>query len=200
MRRDFHQDDTAVAQVAAVALAVVQGAALAWRRQRPELVTAIVLAAGVPFHLIVPELGVPIAGMVAVWTLALNRPPRVSLVGLAGLLGLASLNFLLTSVDDAVFTMVLAVGVWALAEAARNRRTAIQEAARRAVGDEQARIARELHDVIAHSVSMIVVQAGAAGDVFDAHPDQAREALARHRGGRARCAHRAAPSARGGPP
>ena len=44
-------------------------------------------------------------------------------------------------------------------------------------GDEQARIARELHDVIAHSVSMIVVQAAAADDVFDERPDQAREAL-----------------------
>ncbi len=45
------------------------------------------------------------------------------------------------------------------------------------VSDEQARIARELHDVIAHSVSMIVVQAGAADDVFDTRPDQARAVL-----------------------
>jgi signal transduction histidine kinase len=69
------------------------------------------------------------------------------------------------------------VGILALGEAARNRRAAIREAARRAVGEEQARIARELHDVIAHSVSRIVVQAGAADDVFDSRPDQARAAL-----------------------
>ena len=67
--------------------------------------------------------------------------------------------------------------VWALGEVLRNRRRAIEQEARRAVGEEQARIARELHDVIAHSVSVIVVQAAAADDVFDARPDQARAAL-----------------------
>jgi signal transduction histidine kinase len=87
------------------------------------------------------------------------------------------MNFFTTTVDDTVFAMVLAVGAWALGEAARNRRKAIEEEARRAAGDEQARIARELHDVIAHSVSVIVVQASAADDVFDTRPDQARAAL-----------------------
>jgi len=48
---------------------------------------------------------------------------------------------------------------------------------RRALAEEQARIARELHDVMAHSVSVMVVQAAAAGDVFDSSPQQAREAL-----------------------
>jgi len=160
-----------------LALAGVLGAALVWRRDRPELSAAVVLGASLASHLLVPEMVVPIAGMVAVWSLALTRPPRVSLVGLAGLLAVSATNLLTTTLDDTVFTMVLAVSVWALAEAARNRRTAIGEAARRAVSDEQARIARELHDVIAHSVSVIVVQAAAAGDVFDARPDQARAAL-----------------------
>jgi signal transduction histidine kinase len=45
------------------------------------------------------------------------------------------------------------------------------------VAEEQARIARELHDVIAHNVSVIVVQAAAADDVFDVDPARAREAL-----------------------
>ena len=73
--------------------------------------------------------------------------------------------------------MAIAVVVWALGEVLRNRRAAIEQEARRAVGEEQARIARELHDVIAHSMSVIVVQAAAADDVFDARPDQARSAL-----------------------
>jgi signal transduction histidine kinase len=51
------------------------------------------------------------------------------------------------------------------------------EHARRAAAEEQARIARELHDVIAHSVSVMVVQAAAARDVFDSHPQRARTAL-----------------------
>jgi signal transduction histidine kinase len=158
-------------------LAVVQGAALRWRRERPELVMAVVLASGFGFQLIVPEVVIPIAGLFAIGSLAAARPPRVSLPGLAALLGLTAMNFFTTTVDDTVFAMVLAGGSWALGEAARNRRKAILEGARRAAGDEQARIARELHDVIAHSVSVIVVQASAADDVFDTRPDQARAAL-----------------------
>ena len=162
---------------AAVVLAVVQGAALRWRRTRPELVMAVVLASGVGYQLIVPEVVLPIAGLFAIGSLAAARPPRVSLIGLAALLGQTAMNFLTTTVEDSVFAMVLAGGSWALGEAARSRRKAIDEEARRAAGDEQARIARELHDVIAHSVSVIVVQASAAEDVFDSRPDQARAAL-----------------------
>jgi signal transduction histidine kinase len=51
--------------------------------------------------------------------------------------------------------------------------------AARAVAEEQARIARELHDVIAHNLSVMVVQAAAANDVFEARPDRARDALRR---------------------
>jgi signal transduction histidine kinase len=101
----------------------------------------------------------------------------VSLIGLGGLLLVSALSFFTAPVEDTIFTMAVAVGAWALGEAARNRRVAIAEEAQRALGEEQARIARELHDVIAHSVSMIVVQAAAADDVFDERPDQARVAL-----------------------
>jgi signal transduction histidine kinase len=161
----------------AIALAVVQGAALHWRRERPVLVAAVVLPAALMFQLLVPEGVIPLAGLFAVGSLAAARPPRVSLLALAFLMGVTALNFLTTTDDDAVFAMALAGGSWALGEAARNRGKAIREESRRAVSDEQARIARELHDVIAHSVSVIVVQASAAEDVFDTRPDQARAAL-----------------------
>jgi signal transduction histidine kinase len=47
-----------------------------------------------------------------------------------------------------------------------------------AVEQEQARIARELHDIVAHNVSVIVAQAAAARRVFDAEPEHARQVLA----------------------
>ena len=79
----------------------------------------------------------------------------------------------------------------ALADAVRNRRAyvaAVEERARRAeesreqearrqVGDERLRIARELHDVLAHHVAVINVQAGVAGHLLERQPEQAREAL-----------------------
>jgi len=53
-----------------------------------------------------------------------------------------------------------------------------EEQARRAVTEERLRIARELHDVIAHSMSVIAVQSGVGHHVIDTQPGQARQALA----------------------
>jgi signal transduction histidine kinase len=154
-----------------------QGIALYWRRSQPVLVMAIALAGGLVMWALAPDGVFPYAGLIAIFALAAARPPQISLLALVTLLGLTALNYITTTSEDATFAMVFPVVAWALGEAARSRRAAIVEGSRRAVGEEQARIARELHDVIAHSVSVIVVQAAAADDVFDEHPDQARRAL-----------------------
>jgi signal transduction histidine kinase len=160
-----------------VIVAVLSGAALVWRHQRPVLALAGAAAGGLMVQLLAPETIFPIAALFAMWSLAVTRPPLRSLPALAVVLGLTAVALPWQQAEDVWFGMAVAVAVWALAEAVRSRRRAIVEASRRAVGEEQARIARELHDVIAHSVSVIVVQAAAADDVFDTRPDQARTAL-----------------------
>lgn len=84
---------------------------------------------------------------------------------------------LVTSV--AVFSATLVVG-WAT----QSRRLRLEamvreegEAARRAAADERLRIAQELHDVVAHSLGVIAVQAGVGMHVFDTDPAEARRAL-----------------------
>ena len=52
-----------------------------------------------------------------------------------------------------------------------------EELARRAVTEERLRIARELHDVVAHSMSIIAVQSGVGVHVLDSRPEEARKAL-----------------------
>jgi signal transduction histidine kinase len=62
---------------------------------------------------------------------------------------------------------------------ARNLREQQDLRTSQAVAEERGRLARELHDVIAHNVSLMVVQAGAAEQVLEGSQDQVREALAR---------------------
>jgi len=84
------------------------------------------------------------------------------------------------------------VVAWLAAENLRNRRARWAELharaerlereraaeARRAVTEERLRIARELHDVVAHSMSVIAVQSAVGHHVMDSHPEEARHALA----------------------
>lgn len=170
-------DAGAALRAIGVALGVALGFLVARRRDRPVPVAVATVAADTAFHGLIPGLVVPFAGLVALWAATLRLPPRRSLLVLAGVSATAGLNGFRTTADETTFTLLLGVCVWALADAARNRISAAEESARRVLSDERARIARELHDVVAHSVSVIVVQAAAAGDVFDDRPDQVRSAL-----------------------
>jgi len=65
-----------------------------------------------------------------------------------------------------------------LAEQANQRQREIVERAQRSVAEERLQIARDLHDVVAHSLSVIAVQSGVGRHVIDEHPGQAKIALA----------------------
>jgi signal transduction histidine kinase len=174
---DQARDQPGVIVALGILAALLQGAALWWRRTHPVAVMAIALAGGLVIHLVAPDGLFPYAGLIAIGSLAARRPLHVSLPALVLLLGLTALNYVVHPAEDVSFALAVVVVAWSLGEVMRNRMRAVAEAAQRAVADEQARIARELHDVIAHSVSVIVVQAAAADDVFDERPDQARAAL-----------------------
>ena len=169
--------ESGLATLLGIVLALIQGIALWWRRAQPERVMAIALVGGLGIQLIAPDGLLPWAGLFALGSLAALRPPRVSLPALAALLALTATNLFTAKHEDTAFAIVVVLGAWAFGEVVRNRRATIAEAERRAASEEQARIARELHDVIAHSVSVIVVQAAAADEIFDAQPEQARAAL-----------------------
>jgi signal transduction histidine kinase len=79
------------------------------------------------------------------------------------------------------FVAMMLVVAWTSGVAVRERREyairSAEQLARNAVGDERLRIARELHDVVAHSMSLIAVKAGIANHVADQRPQVARDAL-----------------------
>lgn len=94
-------------------------------------------------------------------------------------------------VDEVVPAWFILAGIWAfgrwmrrraresldLTERAEAAERDLQEQAARAVAEERARIARELHDLVAHSMGVIVIQAQGAQRAIDTAPEQARAAL-----------------------
>jgi signal transduction histidine kinase len=70
------------------------------------------------------------------------------------------------------------VYVAGLAEQAAQRQREVLERAQRSVAEERLRIARELHDIVAHSLSVIAVQSGVGRHVIETQPNEAKKALA----------------------
>lgn len=78
----------------------------------------------------------------------------------------------------ATVTAAVLLAVMLIATVIAANRDRIIEQRRRRVGDERLRMAREVHDVVAHHISLINVQAGVALHLLDDDPEQARTALA----------------------
>jgi signal transduction histidine kinase len=135
--------------------------------------------------------------LVYVYTAAARCPRRVSLAGLAAAEAMLLAVWLVDpgAVGDGgtvVVDGVIMAAAWWLGDGARRRQEATvaaqeraaeleaarEELARRAVTEERLRIARELHDVVAHSMSIIAVQSGVGVHVLDSQPEEARKALA----------------------
>ena len=129
---------------------------LAATRNRKVSVTAVAMIAGV--SLLIPLLGVPSGSTVRVG----SAEPGVPVV---------------TIVIALVTVIAWLIGHSIRQAQARAELVRVQAAAQAAM-EERLRIARELHDMVAHSIGIIAIQAGSGRRVFDARPDEAREALA----------------------
>jgi signal transduction histidine kinase len=184
----------------AAALAVLACACLVLRRSRPLTVLAITCAATVAD--VVAEGGhgrgtVGTSVIVALFTVAARTDRsttwRVGALTCAGLTVVTVLFGARPWYSGDNFAMFAWTGLAAAAgDSVRSRRayvTAIEERAERAertreeeakrrVTEERMRIARELHDVVAHHIALVNVQAGVAAHIMDTRPDQAKQALA----------------------
>ncbi|HEX5301940.1 MAG TPA: histidine kinase [Streptosporangiaceae bacterium] len=175
-----------------------------FRRAYPVEAFAVVIAVGALQVLLLRRpAGADLAVLVVLYTLAASRPRRVSLRGLAVCLAGAAaaivcwhparggLDLYTLGTEAALFGAPVLLA-WLLGDSARWRRgyyQALEERAARlererdaqaqvAAAAERARIAREIHDVVAHNVSVMVVQADGAAFALDGSPQRAREALA----------------------
>ncbi len=181
----------------AYAIAVVGMGALTWRRTNP--LGTLIVSAGAAVamsSLGYGEAGLPFAAMIAFYSVAAHARRRIRLIAFL-LLGVAFLILYFTNpksdfheADFLANGLAFAI-VWIIGESVRSRRerlaNAIERAerlereraedARQAVSSERLRIAQELHDVVAHAMSVIAVQSGMGAHVIDTQPDEAKKAL-----------------------
>ncbi|MFC5924671.1 sensor histidine kinase [Micromonospora vulcania] len=121
------------------------------------------------------------------YTVAVSTPARRSVVCAAGCLTLVSVGLVLTAGDlwsrtGAVgYGAVMIAPAWLIGWLIRERRALAarqgEHLIRQAATEERLRVARELHDVVAHTLSLIVVKAAVANHVAEADPREAGAAL-----------------------
>ncbi|MFD0021889.1 sensor histidine kinase [Streptomyces sp. NPDC058382] len=189
-------------RVAIVPIVIGLSVVVALRRRAPEKMLLLAIAMGVAqLAFGVRPTTANFAMLVITFTVATvgeRWASRLALTCSLGAAGLSQLRWPNTEPggwpQELFLVVVLTVPfvlAWVLGDSMRTRRAyfdQLEERAARlerereaqskvAVAAERARIARELHDVVAHNVSVMVVQADGAAYVMDAAPDQARQAL-----------------------
>ncbi|HEV7176867.1 MAG TPA: sensor histidine kinase, partial [Solirubrobacteraceae bacterium] len=167
---------------------------VALRRYRPLAVLAVTVGAQTLLLLFSSRVQVPLGVLVALYTVASRCERPVSLRAAEWVALPITFGVIVNTgphPERIIPKLALFAIAWVLGDNIRTRRAYLaelearaarleqerEERAERAVIEERTRIARELHDVIAHNVSVMVVQASAGEDVFDTDPARARESL-----------------------
>jgi signal transduction histidine kinase len=180
-----------------VTLLLLQTATLVWRRRSPVLVLAVVTSSLFAYSMLGYFRSFASFGfLIALYTVAAHRERPVSIpAGIACgvvVLMILSLGHEEIEPDTVVVECFIVAAAWFIGDGYRIRRgqyrqleeraarleRAGEEIARHAVLEERRVIARELHDVVAHNVSVIVAEAGAAQRISDSHPQEALATLA----------------------
>lgn len=180
-------------------LLLLESLPLIVRRRYPLEVMLVIVSATIVHIAILPaglDLQAGLGILVAIYTVGERLDRRTSL-GLTGLTAvIVGILFVVRAgLPDGLQSLIqteLILGVaWLLGDASRIRRLytlALEEQTRRreqerddrtrrAIQDERERIAREMHDIVTHHVSVIVIQAGGGLRAIDTRPDEARSAL-----------------------
>lgn len=169
---------------------------LAVRRSAPLAGLAAMVAAGtVQVYLVTPVAFffgqfVPIVLMTYAVAAYAGRPRRALgglVLAIVGVLAITMAVPSLRSWDNHLFQSTVLALVWSVgyvlgarlrrAEALARRAAALEQERGRAITEERARLARELHDIVAHSVSVIAVQAEAGETLLEDEPERAAEAF-----------------------
>ncbi|GIJ19870.1 sensor histidine kinase [Micromonospora lutea] len=172
---------------AVVVLAALTVVPIALRQRFPVLTMAVILAALTGLSLLryddIPNGGIGL--LIGMFTVATMRSRRVAGLVFLAAVAVTAFAYCVQNTEQVYWSQVaqvtlIVLGAWALGESTKmwsRRAERLAAQAARAASDERMRIARELHDIVSHHMSVVSLQAGLAECVLDTEPETAHTAI-----------------------